>query len=715
MPDGSLKRVYVGPLLDEVTAFDVNIYKRFEAFMKKEFPGQWEALTYDWRLSYDDILDTGSRAWDPIARCGNTNPPKGMLERVRDILNGLAPGGKLIIVTHSNGGLLAKRLVQRLELEEATRGRVEKLIFVAAPHFGAPKAIGALLHGTGFPLPSVEVSRDEYRKVVRTTPSGYLLLPSRSYFQINPFADQPASTVAAFASGLAETLFGTPGKPYAGSAYAAVDADAELSALVGWTTPYGVCPSSLNCNLAPVAGDPSGVSKAINVHSGPQQTAPEYPGIDSFVAPQGTAMYQIAGTGLDTVRLLRYAMELGPQYSSNFWSSRDETTGFGDGPVPFRSGLAVAGAESFAVRLDSSNLFTLNNCAAGLNKNRQHHDILELTKLQNLLARIIRGQATDAGALGEASDPKKRCIDPLGILTAQPPRAVWGIDLTHATLYSPADLHVFDATGAHTGPKFTPTPGTSFRVAEAGIQGSSFEFPHRASLNTQAGPYRYEVRGTGTGVFTLAIDRRIDDVQTERAVYPDVPVTPKTVAWVSMATPSERPALSVDVDGDGRVDVQVPAVASRPPVAIATGPSTARLGSMVTLSGAQSYDPDDGPAQLRYAWSTISGPGTTLVGSNTLSPTLIPATAGTYGIRLVVDDSAVASVPAKLGIVVPRLGDIDMDGDVDSVDLGRINSALNTNASGPNDLRDLDGDGRITGLDARKLVTLCTRPRCATQ
>jgi len=26
---------------------------------------------------------------------------------------------------------------------------------------------------------------------------------------------------------------------------------------------------------------------------------------------------------------------------------------------------------------------------------------------------------------------------------------------------------------------------------------------------------------------------------------------------------------------------------------------------------------------------------------------------------------------------------------------------------------DLDGDGMITALDARKLVMLCTRPRCA--
>jgi len=54
-----------------------------------------------------------------------------------------------------------------------------------------------------------------------------------------------------------------------------------------------------------------------------------------------------------------------------------------------------------------------------------------------------------------------------------------------------------------------------------------------------------------------------------------------------------------------------------------------------------------------------------------------------------------------------------MVGDVDRDDLNIILAARNTPASGPDDPRDLDGDGMITALDARKLVTLCTRPRCA--
>lgn len=60
-------------------------------------------------------------------------------------------------------------------------------------------------------------------------------------------------------------------------------------------------------------------------------------------------------------------------------------------------------------------------------------------------------------------------------------------------------------------------------------------------------------------------------------------------------------------------------------------------------------------------------------------------------------------------------GDLDGDGDVDRDDLNIILAARNTPADGPDDPRDLDGDGMITALDARKLVTMCTRPRCATE
>jgi len=64
-------------------------------------------------------------------------------------------------------------------------------------------------------------------------------------------------------------------------------------------------------------------------------------------------------------------------------------------------------------------------------------------------------------------------------------------------------------------------------------------------------------------------------------------------------------------------------------------------------------------------------------------------------------------------MVVP--GDLDGDRDVDQLDVNAISAVRNRPASGNNDPMDLNRDGVINALDARKATLLCTRLRCATQ
>ena len=59
-------------------------------------------------------------------------------------------------------------------------------------------------------------------------------------------------------------------------------------------------------------------------------------------------------------------------------------------------------------------------------------------------------------------------------------------------------------------------------------------------------------------------------------------------------------------------------------------------------------------------------------------------------------------------------GDLDNDNDIDQNDLNILLTYRNQPASACPEC-DIDGDGIITVLDARKLVLLCTRPRCATE
>lgn len=171
---------------------------------------------------------------------------------------------------------------------------------------------------------------------------------------------------------------------------------------------------------------------------------------------------------------------------------------------------------------------------------------------------------------------------------------------------------------------------------------------------------------------------------------------------------------SYDAAGN-RLSKQVHANANQPPVANAGPDQTVRLSSLVTLNGSGSSDPDNGPSALSYAWTKTAGPSASLSGASTAKPTFTPNTKGVYSFGLVVNDGLLNSNAASVNITVPTLGDIDQDGDVDNNDLAKITVTLNKPASGPNDLRDLNGDMKIDALDSRKLVLLCTRPRCATQ
>jgi len=154
---------------------------------------------------------------------------------------------------------------------------------------------------------------------------------------------------------------------------------------------------------------------------------------------------------------------------------------------------------------------------------------------------------------------------------------------------------------------------------------------------------------------------------------------------------------------------------NKPPTANAGSYQTVRLGSLVTLNGSASSDTDNAPSPLSYVWTKTAGSSVSLTGATTAKPQFTPTVKEFYTFGLIVNDGLDNSTSASVKITVPTLGDIDLDGDVDSNDLAKITAALNKPANGPNDLRDINGDMKLDALDTRKLVLLCTKPRCATQ
>ena len=79
------------------------------------------------------------------------------------------------------------------------------------------------------------------------------------------------------------------------------------------------------------------------------------------------------------------------------------------------------------------------------------------------------------------------------------------------------------------------------------------------------------------------------------------------------------------------------------PIANAGADKSVNTGSLVTLDGRGSSDPDNGPQALSYSWSQIAGTAVTLSGATTSQPSFTPAAAGSYTFRLTVSDGALTS------------------------------------------------------------------------
>jgi hypothetical protein len=89
---------------------------------------------------------------------------------------------------------------------------------------------------------------------------------------------------------------------------------------------------------------------------------------------------------------------------------------------------------------------------------------------------------------------------------------------------------------------------------------------------------------------------------------------------------------------------------NQPPIANAGPDQTVPAGSVVTLNGSGSSDPDNGPGSLTFHWTQVSGPVVTLTGANTATPSFTAATAGSYVFSLVVNDGAADSAPDTVTI-----------------------------------------------------------------
>ena len=185
-------------VLDQIFGVTLNVYKSLlddlEDWKEEHLISDYAVLGYDWRYPYETFLGTGVANEAGELRFGRqytTNTPY-LYEQLR-ILTDRSDSGRLIMVGHSMGGLVIKKLLADLEdtPDHPYRdllGRVDQVVLVASPQLGTPKAVAALLHGMyeelDFPFVHYPdfATNETLRILGRNIPSVYTLLPSRMYF-----------------------------------------------------------------------------------------------------------------------------------------------------------------------------------------------------------------------------------------------------------------------------------------------------------------------------------------------------------------------------------------------------------------------------------------------------------------------------------------------------------------------------------------------------
>jgi len=492
--------IYVAGVVE--TAFGLkNVYAKFVAMMNgvvaEKIVNSWLPFAYDWRLSLQDVV-LGSTLYA-------TTTKKLMSEVERLALT--SKTGKVTIVAHSNGGLVAKML--GYELEKTGKAHlIDKVLLVAVPQLGTPDAIAALLHGSGQSLlGGVVLSANIARTFGMFMPSAHGLLPSLEYFSriVDPvltFAGKAMTSYADFIDFL--TARGE-------SRSVPKESDLKTAAV-------------LSTNL---------LEKSTWMHRL----------LDGWSFPSPIRVISVIGWGIPTTSTI--------EYSST--SPRFKKTSHGDGTVMAES----AGAYGERVYFNQG-LFKRDTRA-----DVSHAYILEADPVNSLISHIVSTTSTAAATSFTPSSPYISTQKP----TSSDSR--WMSWITFS-VHSPVDIDVYDSRGGHLGLVPLPSDPTSdilWLENTIGAQYDAIGDERYITLNADD-TYTVELKGTGTGSFTFQIQRFEGENMSEvsNVVYTAMPVTPLLTASTTIGPKSPAPPLKVDIDGNGVVDVQLNASAPADPL-----------------------------------------------------------------------------------------------------------------------------------------------------
>lgn len=515
----TLAGIYSGGPIDKGLGI-VDIYGKFMNFMdglvKSGDIPDWHAFGYDWRKSVQDIV------------IGDESREVGTESLISDVVATASTSktGKVTLITHSTGGLVAKYLTKVLT-DMGKSDLVDSVISVAVPYLGTPEAIAGLLHGDHQSmLGGLIGSQANMRELGSNMASAYALLPSAGYFS------RIFSPTIAYASPTMDT--------YSKQKSFILDEERRRSVPKASAVESPIIGNSILMNVAEI------------VHAA----------LDPFEWPSTLARWAIVGWNKDTTKSLAYEFKDRCNYSSfklvckSIIEHENQLTKMGDGTVVAPSATYKGGK---LVSVD------LNDISKKEGYDISHANILGASSTQRIIASIIKNKYSE--------EPFEL---PSGVSWGEPDYSKEGNTLKLST-HSPVELHVYDDEGHHTGQIAKPVsltnndfivgayeekiPGSSFKA----IENSDGHFETYISLPAGAGDkYRVVIEGTDFGFFTFEVEQFIAGNRVEKTVYDMQPVTPLMIATTSVAVnisdgvplpiASSTPKLSVDIDGNGSVD-----------------------------------------------------------------------------------------------------------------------------------------------------------------
>ncbi len=487
------------------------MYGPFEDFMNSLVANgtihTWKAFPYDWRYDVSDIVHDGvlvASATSPLSRV--------FLADTIQQLAADSPTGKVTIIAHSNGGLLAKALAVYLE-EHQHADLIDQIILVGSPQFGTPASIGNMLHGDGQTRAlGIVTSGATMRTTAATLPGPYDLFPSKGYFSY------VATPVVQFASDTTSApyqhAYGTPIQTY--------DAFADYL-----TDRAGVHASAREDDLqTPVAARPELLAKAEATHAA----------IDAWVPPATLALTSITGMGQATISGYTYAERAHGRNCSLAFLTIDCTKEYvlSHTPTITTQGDDTVVSISAAGNPGTQFYFDAQQFEKDSGKHIVHQSLLSAAPVQSTITSLLTGRAVTQSYVSRET-PSYNIIPSLVVST-----------------HSPVNMTVTDSAGRMTGT--VAIPEIDFPIISEEIPGSSVQIIDDEKylyLPLTTEPYSVQVYGTGIGNTTIEIGSvNAAGGITPHASFADLATTASTSASFTIEDNSPSP-LSWDTFGTG--------------------------------------------------------------------------------------------------------------------------------------------------------------------